>query len=553
MRAVLTSLLAAALLLAAPESNAAAPAAPNVTVGADIKQLAFDWDDAAGAAYYRLMYRVGSGAWKPLIDNIPASTTQAKVSVAVHLQSWSLLRYAVAACNADGCTNSAAVFPQNLMLDAIGYFKASNADPGDRFGNTVVLSEDGRTLVVSAPQEDSNATGVNGNQADNSSSCSGAVYVFRRLSSGWRQEAYIKADVNQPGLRFGNDLDNHRRALSINADGSLLAVGAAEKDLDGLSHAGAVYLYQRSPSGNWSLAATLQAPTPTALDRFGFSVDLSADGRTLKVDGYAPWKASSGAPMFRSHIFIRPGSTWEYLVALAGVWDGDECENTRLSSDANYLVLICNNFPHELPHVATYSRSGNSWFPGFDVGPIQFQYEGPRVGFALDFDASHMAMQDTRSQLRPTVGVFQRPFGGSGVHSPSPADEDLSAPKNFGYAIALDRVANLLAVSDITALEGGAGVSPVSLPGATRRGAIYMWVRREIPDSPVPGATAFYLRSVVKSPNPDDGDEFARSLALCGSGTALAVGSEGEDSQARGFDGDRTDNSSPDSGAVYLY
>jgi hypothetical protein len=143
-----------------------------------------------------------------------------------------------------------------------------------------------------------------------------------------------------------------------------------------LSHAGAVYLYQRSPSGNWSLAATLQAPTPTALDRFGFSVDLSADGRTLKVDGYAPWKASSGAPMFRSHIFIRPGSTWEYLVALAGVWDGDECENTRLSSDANYLVLICNNFPHELPHVATYSRSGNSWFPGFDVGRYNFSTKG---------------------------------------------------------------------------------------------------------------------------------------------------------------------------------
>ena len=80
-----------------------------------------------------------------------------------------------------------------------------------------------------------------------------------------------------------------------------------------------------------------------------------------------------------------------------------------------------------------------------------------------------------------------------------------------------------------------------------------MWVRREIPDSPVPGATAFYLRSVVKSPNPDDGDEFARSLALCGSGTALAAGAEGEDSKARGIDGDRTDNSSPDSGAVYLY
>ena len=63
-------------MLAAPESNAATPAAPNVTVGADIKQLIFDWDDVAGAAYYRLMYKVGSGDWKLLIDNIPASTTQ---------------------------------------------------------------------------------------------------------------------------------------------------------------------------------------------------------------------------------------------------------------------------------------------------------------------------------------------------------------------------------------------------------------------------------------------------------------------------------------------
>ena len=30
---------------------------------------------------------------------------------------------------------SDAVFPQNLMLDTIGYFKASNADPGDRLGH----------------------------------------------------------------------------------------------------------------------------------------------------------------------------------------------------------------------------------------------------------------------------------------------------------------------------------------------------------------------------------------------------------------------------------
>ena len=36
-------------------------------------------------------------------------------------------------------------------------------------------------------------------------------------------------------------------------------------------------------------------------------------------------------------------------------------------------------------------------------------------------------------------------------------------------------------------------------------------------------------------------------------GSRFAVGAETEDSKARGIDGDRNDNSSPDSGAVYLY
>ena len=65
------------------------------------------------------------------------------------------------------------------------YVKASNTEPGDGFAggqigfDTASIAIDGNTLVVGAPQEDSNATGVNGNHCDNSASGSGAVYVFR--------------------------------------------------------------------------------------------------------------------------------------------------------------------------------------------------------------------------------------------------------------------------------------------------------------------------------------------------------------------------------------
>jgi hypothetical protein len=58
------------------------------------------------------------------------------------------------------------------------YVKASNTAVNDQFGDSVALSADGATLVVGAFLEDSAATGTGGDQADNSSSASGSVYVF---------------------------------------------------------------------------------------------------------------------------------------------------------------------------------------------------------------------------------------------------------------------------------------------------------------------------------------------------------------------------------------
>ena len=59
------------------------------------------------------------------------------------------------------------------------YLKASNTGASDVFGYSVAVSGD--TVVVGANGEDSNAKGVNGDQADNSAGLSGAAYVFRGL------------------------------------------------------------------------------------------------------------------------------------------------------------------------------------------------------------------------------------------------------------------------------------------------------------------------------------------------------------------------------------
>lgn len=86
------------------------------------------------------------------------------------------------------------------------YLKASNTGAHDGFGGDagpygVAISGD--TIVVGAPGEASNATGVNGNQADNSAFGAGAVYVFARSETNWTQQTYVKASSTGEQDRFG--------------------------------------------------------------------------------------------------------------------------------------------------------------------------------------------------------------------------------------------------------------------------------------------------------------------------------------------------------------
>src|SRR5207253_11004267 len=101
--------------------------------------------------------------------------------------------------------------------------KSSNSDAGDQFGWAVTLSDDGNVMVVGAPTEQSNARGVNGNQADNSSANAGAAYVFTRSGSTWSQQAYLKGAQTDAGDLFGF-------AVDLSADGATLAVSGSDDD-----------------------------------------------------------------------------------------------------------------------------------------------------------------------------------------------------------------------------------------------------------------------------------------------------------------------------------
>ncbi len=200
------------------------------------------------------------------------------------------------------------------------YLKSSNAEGGDLFGWSVAVSGD--TVVVGASLEDSNATGVDGDQADNSASYSGAAYVFVRSGSTWSQQAYLKA--SHP-VTVVHDQFGHSVAVSgdtvvvgaMNEDNYATGVNGNQANQNGDKNYGAAYVFVRSGS-TWSQQAYLKASNPGEGDQFGYSVALSGDtvvvgavNEASKATGVNGEQADESAiKSGAAYLFERRGSTW---------------------------------------------------------------------------------------------------------------------------------------------------------------------------------------------------------------------------------------------------
>src|SRR5690554_1149073 len=172
---------------------------PDLNVAAaSTGSLRIYWDPVPGSSFYRLYKDPdGSSGFSQVGEDV--TDPEAFDQISAHLANWPEARYMVEACSsASDCSNSNEAVALNAMLDSIGYMKASNTEMNDWFGWSVDLSDDGTTLAVGAPQENSKAQGINDDQTDNSTFAAGAVYVFTHTSGHyWQQQAYIKASNTQ--------------------------------------------------------------------------------------------------------------------------------------------------------------------------------------------------------------------------------------------------------------------------------------------------------------------------------------------------------------------
>jgi hypothetical protein len=536
MRTQLVSTVVLALLAGVTQAQTAArPEKPQVTLGADIKQLLFNWEPVAGATYYQLyVLYPGTRHFVPQGERLPATQTQLALPLALHLHNWERTFYIIGACNSAGCTSSTGMNPRPVLLDAIGYLKASNFEPDDTFGGNVVLSSDGYTLAVTAPGEASSATGVGGNQADNGAPFSGAVYVFRRRGNEWEQEAYIKAGVSKQGLGFGSSVISSDHAVALSGDGSILAAAAPYEKVGG-AVTGTVYIYRRFRN-TWTMVQKLSPPAPKDNSFFGFSIDMSRDARTIKVSSIDYSRTQDlNYPYVYTHIYVKGETRWERATTLEPFYAGDKCQAARLDALGQTLVSACFDEANGAARIVTMKGAGATWVHADDL-PLGARAREP---IAINGDATWLAV---RHRQEPPVFVhLYRWTAGQWIQAaaiPPIPSLDPHGTYGWGWLNAISDDGRLLAIGDSTANEVGAGVSATPKIAGIRDplniGAIYIYERGATPDS-------WTLRNVVKSRDPAHDTSFAIAMSLSASGRTLAVGAGYESGGAHR------------SGAVYLY
>ncbi len=420
---------------------------PSVKVEAqNPKVLTFQWSAVEGATFYKL-YKHDATTGGVVQIGGDLTSTQATDEIGVHVHDWVNNYYYVEACNTEGCKKSDLTFTATEMIKAIGYIKASNTESGDFFGWSIALSADGTTLAVGAPSEDSKAIGVNGDQTQNESTNSGAVYVFIKENGVWKQQAYLKAsNTEQPDINPYRVLPN---------------------------------------------------------DRFGYKVALSDDGNTLAVSALLEDSPSTGINCNQANY---------------------ETTTYNSSSDPSDDFISANDY--DTGAVYVFTRAASEWTQDAYVKSSYFK-STMRFGetLALSGDGKTLAVGATSDSLQIS-GILK--------YMASSMPECLEFYPSSSSSTSSTSSSKSSSSSSSSPSNSNSTSSTSSYKGGNNSGSVHIFIRRE---------DGWIQQTLLKNSNAQEGDAFGTSIALSTDGNTIVVGAIGEDSQAKGVNGNQADNS----------
>ncbi len=370
--------------------------------------------------------------------------------------------------------------------------RASDLRQLDEFGWSVAIDKD--TAVIGARNADPDlGDGIINN--------AGAAYVFRFDGLSWTQETRLVADDASPGDSFG---------VSVAIWGDTIAVGATGRDQNGITDAGAVYLFRRW-GGEWKQFSRLLAADPASEDNFGSAIALHKD--TLVV-GANSKDLLTIPDVGAAYVFINRGNSWDQKAKLLppDPFPGGYYGTSVAVSDKNIVIGETQANPFGLRgdgSVYVYEGSGRHWSLSG-----RLSLDDGRRG---DFFGNVVAL----SGERLVVGAVFREVdqltnsGAVYVFERSGSEWNLKAELTAPDAQDFDRFGESLAVSGDVIVVGARDKSQAGLSTA---GAVYIFSRQ---------GRAWSNPVKIVADTVNAGDYFGNAVAI--SGERLIVGAIGRD------------------------
>ena len=384
---------------------------------------------------------------------------------------------------------------------------------GGGFGRSIALWED--TLAVGSPRS-GNLTGGQNNL--------GSVHMYRRFEGSWLEDGSIYPPHSDSDDRFGSSIALWGNTVAIGATGEDSAATGVNGDQENndAPGSGAVYVFRRSEA-HWEIESYIKASNSEAGDGFGGALSLRED--TLAV-----------------------GARGEDSAARAV--NGDQLDNGATNSGAVYV------------------------FRRFDTTWVQEAYLKASNADTEDRFGASLAFWDNTL----AVGTPDEDGGSAGING-DPADNSLvgsgavyifqrsgldwtqvayikasnaGAEHGFGGSLALGGDMLVVgAIAESSAATGSNGNQQNS--AAPNSGAVYLFQRTD---------SSWIQSAYIKASNAEGqeppaiffdclGDAFGKSVALWEG--QLVASASCESSAATGINGDQSDNSANDSGAVYIF
>ncbi|WMN10904.1 Ig-like domain-containing protein [Marivirga salinae] len=288
-------------------------------------------------------------------------------------------------------------------------------------------------------------------------------------------------------------------AVSISADGTIVAIGAPSSDAGGteFSLRGSVEIYELQ-SGSWvQKGSTINGTNDGA--SFGQTLSLSDDGTKLAIGAPTNSSSSINAGLVQIYNWNSTTSDWDLIHFI----DGDAVENRlgaalSLSGDGNILAIgapLHAGGGSARGRVSVYAWDGTVWQSRENInGSTDNSGFGSAVSLDLDGDVLAIGAPDNGANLE---GQFTT-YSWNSTNYTNTGTFDGVADEYLGQRVSLSDNGNLLAVSAVNFFLGGASVS------------IYNYT------------TSWSLQETLTSAI--FGDNFGISISMSGDGSRLGIG-----------------------------